>query len=213
MICQAHRTNGEPCKARAVNGRKVCRAHGGLSPQPGPTHPNWKHGRRSKYIPARLAEKYGEAMQDPELMEFRADAALLQSRLAELLETAESAPLWSSTQNAFHKLREAMADGDRLAIGGALTTLESLINRGMSDALRWAEVYRVVEQIGKTKEREHKRLLQAGQMVTSEQLLAILGQIANAARDTITNRDELRAFSRTLGQYGVTDVGTTDRGN
>ena len=30
--CRAHRTNGEPCKAWAINGGYVCRMHGGATP-------------------------------------------------------------------------------------------------------------------------------------------------------------------------------------
>jgi hypothetical protein len=31
--CRARRTNGEPCKAYAITGGFVCRAHGGAAPQ------------------------------------------------------------------------------------------------------------------------------------------------------------------------------------
>mgnify|MGYP007040718961 FL=1 len=105
-----------------------------------------------------------------------------------------------------------MADNDPAGITFGLSTLEGLINRGMADALRWAEVYRVTEQIGKTKEREHKRLVQAQQMISAEQLLAMLGQIADAARRTITNKDELQAFATTLNGFGVVEVGRPHSG-
>lgn len=31
--CSAHRKNGEPCRAWAINGGRVCRMHGGAAPQ------------------------------------------------------------------------------------------------------------------------------------------------------------------------------------
>lgn len=33
MICSAHKTNGQPCKAKAIKGGTVCRVHGGSAPQ------------------------------------------------------------------------------------------------------------------------------------------------------------------------------------
>lgn len=32
-LCEARRSNGEPCKGLAMQGQKVCRTHGGSSPQ------------------------------------------------------------------------------------------------------------------------------------------------------------------------------------
>lgn len=212
MKCAAKRSNGQPCNAPAVGGRSVCRVHGGASVPAGPSHHRWKHGRNSKYIPARLAEKYEEALADPHLTEYRQDIALLESRLLELLATGESLPLWDKTQDAFRDMRDAMARRDAVATQSALASLENLINRGMADALRWAEVYRITEQIGKTKEREHKRMVQAQQMISAEQLLAMMGRIADAARRTITNQDELRAFAATLNAFGLVESSQPDNG-
>ena len=40
---------GEPCRAPAVSGWRVCRVHGaGGGHAAGPTHPRWKHGLRSR---------------------------------------------------------------------------------------------------------------------------------------------------------------------
>ena len=214
MKCQAHKTNGEPCKSKAVTGRRVCWVHGGASPAAGPTHPNWKHGRRSKYIPARLAEKYAESLTDPQLTEYRHDIALLESRLHELLTTGESESLWNQVHGAYKAMRDAMRDRDEAGITASLVMLDSLINRGMADALRWREIYQVTDQIGKTKEREHRRLVQAGLMVSQEQLIAILGQLVNVAKATFTNQDEVRKFAAALNAYGVADVReASTRGN
>lgn len=200
--CKGRNRQGEPCKKYPIKGRSYCRKHGGCVPA-GTSHHAYKHGNRSKYLPARLAEKYAESLNDPQLMEFRADAALLQSRLHELLETGESLPLWDLTRDAFRDLRKAMREGDSAGITAALAGLESLINRGMTDALRWADIYRVTEQMGKTKEREHRRLVQSEMMHSTEQLLAFIGKIADAANRTITKPDDLRAFQAALDQFGT----------
>jgi hypothetical protein len=48
--CRAHsKRTGEPCRAPAVTGWRVCRVHGaGGGHRAGPTHPSWKHGMRSR---------------------------------------------------------------------------------------------------------------------------------------------------------------------
>jgi hypothetical protein len=197
-----------------MQGRKFCIKHGGKNPI-GPANGNWKHGGHSKYMPTRLAEKYRESLEDPQLMEFRADAALLQARLHELLETGESLPLWDQAQDAFRDYRKAAQRAQQAPAGSderaeaaaqmteALNRLESLINRGMADSLRWQEVYRVTEQVGKTKEREHRRLVQSEMVYTAEQLLAMVGKIVDAANSTIRDTEDRRAFQAALNQFGL----------
>ena len=48
---------GQPCRALAVTGWPVCRVHGagGMQP-PGPAHPNWQHGERSRKATVLRAE-------------------------------------------------------------------------------------------------------------------------------------------------------------
>lgn len=209
MKCKGKNRQGSPCGKNAMVGRDYCRTHGGTKPI-GPANHAYKHGRRGKYIPARLAEKYKEAMADPTLMEFRADASLLESRLCELLTTGESMPLWASTQEEFQEMRKAMAEHDGVNTAYHLSRLESLISRGMADALRWAEVYRVTEQIGKTKEREHKREAVLRQTMTVEEVLALIGQLGQIIRDNVSNAEEVNAVHRQIARFGVVEVGGSD---
>ena len=85
-ICGAKTRKGTPClRAPMVNGR--CNLHGGKTPI-GAALPQFKTGRYSKYLPARLAERYHEAERDPELLSLRSELALVQARLAELISKA-----------------------------------------------------------------------------------------------------------------------------
>lgn len=214
MKCKGRNRRKEPCGKPAMKGREYCAKHGGKT-RIGASHPAFKHGGHSKYMPTRLAEKYRESLEDPQLMEFRADAALLQARLHELLETGESLPLWDQAQDAFKDYRKAAQRAQQAPAGSderadaaaqmteALNRLESLINRGMADSLRWQEVYRVTEQVGKTKEREHRRLVQSEMVYTAEQLLAMVGKIVDAANSTIRDTEDRRAFQAALNQFGL----------
>ena len=203
LLCNA---KNNTCGGIAVKGRTKCRNHGGESLAAGPTHPTYKHGRRSKWIPARLLEKYQESLEDPALLEYREDISMLEARLAELLESGESELLWAKAQESFNFLRKAMREQKEDEITFYFNQLGNLINRGKEDAYRWSDVYRVTEQMGRTKEREHKRMMMAQQTISYEQLLAILGRIADAAKQNITNKDELRKFAAVFSEYGSATV-------
>jgi hypothetical protein len=143
-------------------------------------------------------------------MEYRQDIALLSARLGELLESGESQVLWENAGQSFANLRSAMQRGDRPAIAAHLRETEEYLTRGLADSLRWQEVYQVIDQLTRTKEREYRRLITMQQMVSTEQLIAILGQIAHAAKQTITNPADFRAFTKIIAVYSTANLSLTD---
>src|SRR5262245_19448064 len=212
MKCKsrAKRLKGRPCPNDAVRGRDYCKAH--LKNRPiGPAHPNFQHGRRSKYLPARLAERYAQALEDPELSEYRHNIALLSVRADELLESGESFLLWEMAQATFSDLEKALKDGDTVMMNAALMALRDLVSRGRADSLRWREWYETNEREGRMKEREHRRLAQMENYISAEHYLAVMGLIVNAASQTITDKDSLRRFTAAVDALwsGGVDARTT----
>lgn len=85
--CGAKKRNGDTCQSWAVGGRSRCRMHGGATPK-GPDSPHWRHGNGAKGNGQRgpagkaqpnLEALYQAAKGDPELFQFRHDAALLEA--------------------------------------------------------------------------------------------------------------------------------------
>lgn len=75
------------CQLPPVEGAKRCRRHGGLTPK-GPDSPHWVHGRRQRGKKApNLAEVYQVHKGDPELFQYRHDAALVEALRTSLLQT------------------------------------------------------------------------------------------------------------------------------
>lgn len=73
----------KPC-ARPGNGKGGrCRFHGGMSPS-GPANGQWKDGRRSKFMPKALADRFLEGLHDKQLMQLRQDVALIEAMLTGL---------------------------------------------------------------------------------------------------------------------------------
>lgn len=200
MQCEGKsRRTQKACKAFAVKGRRFCRKHGGQLPI-GAAHPGFKTGQFSNYLPKDLAGKYDESLCDQQLMEFRADAALLHARLKQLLESCESTPLWQSAVDAFDELTTALKQQDNQRTADAIKLLGNLLRRGVADFLRWREVYDVIEHFGRTKEREHRRLVQMQQMISAEQFGAMILAITDAAKRSITDPASLSAFANELGK-------------
>src|SRR4051794_17890811 len=83
--CGAHsRRTGGPCQRVPVAGRTRCRAHGGASLR-GAASATFKTGRRGRFLPRRLRERYEQALDDPTMLELRDEIALVDARLSDLL--------------------------------------------------------------------------------------------------------------------------------
>jgi hypothetical protein len=87
MICTAHRSNGDPCKAHAVKGKKVCRCHGGAAGSGRPP----VTGRYSKVAKGKLAERLAE--QDDAPLDCMAELRLQQAGLAEYVSSLSETKL------------------------------------------------------------------------------------------------------------------------
>lgn len=200
MICQARKTNGEPCKAQAINGKRVCRVHGGATPG-GLASPHYKTGKYSRYLPARMAARYEEAVGDPALLELRGDIALVDARLGDLLQrvdTGESGALWARLMQARLDLLAYRRAGDAVKTAEALNTLLDLVGQGHADYRAWAEVGQVVEQRRRLVESERKRLVEMQQTLTVEKAMLLIGAIGGIIKAHVQDRHVLSAISNDI---------------
>lgn len=192
-ICGAKTRSGAPCRSRPMpNGR--CRMHGGTAPV-SIASPHFQHGRRSKYLPARLLDRYHEAASDPDLLAVRDEIALLDMRLNELLEqvdTGEAGELWMTAQAAwlaYLRKRDTVQERD------AQRLLDQIIERGATAFQSWAEIHQVIEQRRKLSETEQKRLVTMQQMVTVEQAMSFVAALQTSVRKHVTDTAALRAIA------------------
>lgn len=194
------KTTGEQCRQYAIIGSTKCHYHGGKTPR-AIGSPQFKTGRYSKYLPARLADRYHEASQDPELLALRDDIALLDSRLSELIQrvdSGESSALWETfkkTVRAYGKVRTARdRDKGDAAWGAVLDVLAD----ADQDYSAWNEVITLIDLRSKLSERERKRLTDMQQMMTAEQALTLLGAVAGVIRKHVHDRNTLAAITADL---------------
>lgn len=177
------------------NGR--CRLHGGKTPK-GIAAGSFKHGRHSKDLPARLAQSYQEALQDPNLMALRDDIALIETRLYDLLkrvDSGESGKLWRDSQSAYKDLVKALRAQDTKEINNALFELDLLLQKGVSDYAAWDEVSKTLEQRKRLIESERKRLVESQQMITNDRLMVLIAAITDTIRRHVPDRGTLVSIS------------------
>src|ERR671917_1626237 len=82
------RQSKERCKRRRSPGSGYCIYHGGRAPKGG-SHPNFKDGRRSKYMPPPLVENYERYFNDTDLTHHRSSIVLVDVMVEEALEDWE----------------------------------------------------------------------------------------------------------------------------
>jgi hypothetical protein len=101
------KTTGERCKQPAVEGRKVCRFHGGLSLQ-GPESATWKHGKYSKVVMPETLRKHVERLAgDPDALSLRRSVDRIRAMQDELLEAVgEDGAIDSKTRRTLVELIE-----------------------------------------------------------------------------------------------------------
>ncbi len=205
--CGAKTRSGGKCKAPAMrNGR--CRLHGGKS-LAGPASGTFKTGRYSKYMPARLLERYEAAIEDPELLNLKHDISLVDSRLSDLLQrvdTGESRTLWEKARKVNQEIQKAVHDENYGRMMVQCLELDRLIGDAMVDHEAWYEIHAILDQRRKLVESEQKRLVSMQQMITSEQAMTLITAVIDTVRRNVPDRSILAAISADITRIITQDV-------
>lgn len=207
MRCGAKRRNGESCQQWPVKGRTRCRLHGGKT-LVGPAASDYRTGRHSKYLPARMAAKYREAQNDPDLLSLHDEVSLIDARLADLLkrvDTGESGEMWGTLRKEWQEFLLVRASGDIPKMHIAIGRLDAIMERAITDHLAWAEISEKLEQRRKLCESESRRLVAMRQMINQEQALLFVGAIVDIITRHVPDKQALSQIVVELQQIMVRD--------
>ena len=183
---------GQPCRAQALTGSHFCMFHGGRTPI-GPAHPNYVHGRRSKYreiLPASLRDGYEKALIDPELLSMRHEIAVVDAKIEETMKraaTAETAAAWDALKGEAARFRAAQRAKDGAATAQAISAMLALVERGMAGAGVWPELERLFVLRQKLVSDEHDRRREIENAMGPEQALAMLRAIQDIVLRNVTD--------------------------
>lgn len=204
--CKAkNRKTGEQCRGWAVPGRNVCRYHGGNTLS-GIASTNYKHGRYSRYVPARLLERYQEGLTDPDLIALNDDMALLEARLADLLSRAdqgEAGSLFERLDRIWQEFLIAQSVNDGRKMIAQLNKLGAIIERGRKESETWGEVATIIELRRKVSDTERKRRVEMQNMISAEQAMALIKAISEVIRREVTDLDSLARISEEIRRLMV----------
>jgi galactokinase len=166
----------------------------------------YKTGKYSKYMPERLLERYHQAEKDKRLLELRDEIALVDARLTDLLirvDTGEAGALWEQARKAFTEFKLANIKQDLEKQQSALFELSAILEKGQQDYMVWDEVGKVIEQRRKLVESERKRMVEMQQMITAEQAMVLLTNVASIIKESVTDVSIRNAIIEQLIRFSV----------
>ncbi len=183
-----------------MKGKTRCHAHGGKSRAPGPGHPTYIHGRRSKFtehLPEHLRAGFEASMSDPDLLSVRVELGLIDTRLMELMShlgTGESATRMGLLSEAVHHLGASIAgmgpvnklSKSERALKRTLLEhmgrLRRLLDASLGDCRTWEDIYATVASRIKLTDTERKVVEMKRAHVDSDRLHVVLNQLLASVR-------------------------------
>ena len=161
--------------------------HGGKSLR-GAEAPSFKTGRYSKCMPERLAASYEESRKNPQLLNLRGEAALLETRITDLIESLRYQPTEASWKAAlgycqqFDVCREKK-DGPGMATAWA--GLKETLTKGVDSAATWDRIQDTID--GKRKIVETIAKQDYLGAIAIERVMSLFVGMAEAVKDNVSD--------------------------
>lgn len=201
MNCGAKTRSGKPCKRGPVPGRKRCKLHGGAS-LAGPLSPSFKHGRHSKYMPKGMAERYEEALRDPNLTSLTAEIALTDLRVGDLLSAiggTGNAKLWGEARKMLNDFKAGKTTA--AAAGAVIRNLDALVDEGLTTATSWDELRDTLDLRRKLVETETRRMRDLHQLIDLRTAIAMMTQLVNEVTTRVSDPAVRAALSAHFARF------------
>src|SRR3990167_1230909 len=197
MRCNAKaKTTGQQCRQPAKPGSTKCHYHGGAS-RKGIAASNFKDGRHSKYLPTRMHERYQNALADNDLLNLSEEIAILDARLADVLQTADNGAtgeLYADLLESVVNMELAIRLQNSASFAMHLREIRQLIEQAAKDNKAWVEAQSLIQQRRALVESERKRLVQAEQTLQVNEALAFADLLLLSVREVIHDPDQLSAI-------------------
>lgn len=179
--CTGHTRDGLPCRNWAQAGSDFCASCTGK------LHflETNKVSRHSKFLPKRLLESYQASMEDRDLQALKAEIAMIDARIDDLLsrtETDGDGTIYESLIELANLVTEVWDLGDERLARSRFDQMVGLISRGVHDKRVWEAINENVDLRRKLSEAETKRLATLQQTITVEKAIAMITFMATTMR-------------------------------
>jgi len=233
---------GQECQRSAVYGMNRCPRHGGGKPLKGRPRgwQNFKTGSNSKFlvlrfagqiiegkvpdtkryerfIPARLADKYLESVNDPEIIALNDDIALVEIRIKQLLDNIdkdEPPKVWDEAYQAFLEYSRYKRLGDEKKANDAFRVLEDMFEHNSNERESWDEIFERLNQRVKFATDERRRRMDMKSLLDAEKAMDLvsnlLAAVHEAAEEVLTDEDTINRLYLATGQRFVRITGSGD---
>ena len=158
------------------------------------------HGRRSKFLPRRLAERVEEGISDPNLISVLEDVALIDALISEECENLgedKPAELWTEATELFQtydRLRAGSVE-ERAKAAGAYIGLKAILEKGEGLYRRIGRIMTMAEQKRKLSETEMKRLVHLKQFVSVVELAVFAAKLQALISETVKDKKDRDALA------------------
>jgi hypothetical protein len=197
------------CMKEPMADRTRCYKHGGKTPV-GALSPHFKHGQRSRHMPARIAQRFELAHEDPELLSTRNSSAIVQARIDELLErvySGESGFAWKQLGKLWADFRRFRAAGNVPKMQETLELIDEPMRLGLADHAAWEELGFQLDRHARLADQEQKRLDKIQATMTVEEAMGLLGTVLDVLRRHVADEATLDAIGAELEQLVSLDAG------
>jgi hypothetical protein len=233
---------GQECQRSAVYGMNKCVRHGGGKPLKGKPRgwQNFKSGANSKFlvfrfagqiiegkvpdtkryekfIPKRLAEKYLESVNDPEIIALNDDIALIETRIKQLIDNIdkdEPPPVWDEVNEVFVNFLMYDRLGDTIKRAEALLLLTLMFDREKSERKAWDEIFERLGQVARFRSEERKRRMDMKSLLDAEKAMDmvsnLLAAVHEAAEEVLEDEETINRLYLATGQRFVRITGSGD---
>ena len=156
-----------------------------------------------------MRKRYEAAKKDPDLLTHEPELRLLDAQLHKTLQAANEMnceALLKRARETWEKMEAAQASQNAEEYLTRLKEVGEILKGHHTTAIEWKEVREIMEQRGRTLERETRRIKESQTSMSQEQVLAVVEYVVDSIRMSVEKYADRIVANQILGKI-TADVG------